>query len=181
MGVTLTTQPDPPRMGETTFEATVTQGGQPVTDAAVSVELYMPAMPEMKKALRARSWSVGSGRQVSVVQEDWQGGFLAFFHPPLRLGETVPLLRRVCAPLPPTAYAGVDIALVSHLHLDHFDLPSLRRLGPNVTLVVPAGAGPLLRRAGFTAVRELATGDLIEAATSVTGGMPKALDTPLVR
>lgn len=50
VNVTLTTQPEPPRTGEATFEATVTQGGQPVTDASVSVELYMPAMPEMKMA-----------------------------------------------------------------------------------------------------------------------------------
>ena len=46
--VTLTTQPDPPKMGETTFEAIVMQGGQPVTDADVSVELFMAAMPSMK-------------------------------------------------------------------------------------------------------------------------------------
>jgi hypothetical protein len=45
--VTLTTQPNPPRMGETTFEATVMMGGQPVTDADVSVELFMAAMPAM--------------------------------------------------------------------------------------------------------------------------------------
>ena len=46
--VTLVTQPDPPKMGETTFEAMVMQGGQPVTDADVSVELFMAAMPTMK-------------------------------------------------------------------------------------------------------------------------------------
>ena len=45
--VTLTTQPDPPKMGETTFEAMVMQGGQPVMDADVSVELFMAAMPSM--------------------------------------------------------------------------------------------------------------------------------------
>ena len=48
--VTLTTQPDPPRMGETTFDAMVMQGGQPVTDADVSVELFMAAMPSMNMA-----------------------------------------------------------------------------------------------------------------------------------
>ena len=48
--VTLTTQPDPPKMGETTFEAMVMMGAQPVTDADVSVELFMPAMPQMKMA-----------------------------------------------------------------------------------------------------------------------------------
>ena len=46
--ITLTSQPDPPKMSETTFEAMVMQGGQPVTDADVSVELFMAAMPSMK-------------------------------------------------------------------------------------------------------------------------------------
>ena len=45
--ITLTSQPDPPKIGETTFEAMVMQGGQPVTDADVSVELFMAAMPSM--------------------------------------------------------------------------------------------------------------------------------------
>lgn len=45
--ITLTSLPDPPKMGDTTFEAVVMQGGQPVTDADVSVELFMAAMPSM--------------------------------------------------------------------------------------------------------------------------------------
>jgi hypothetical protein len=45
--VTLMTEPDPPRTGEATFDAMVTQGGQPVTDADVSVALFMAAMPSM--------------------------------------------------------------------------------------------------------------------------------------
>jgi hypothetical protein len=45
--VTLNTNPDPPRTGEATLEAMVTEGGQPVTDADVSVELFMAAMPSM--------------------------------------------------------------------------------------------------------------------------------------
>ena len=50
VAVTLTTQPGPPKMGKTTFEAMVMMGGQPVTDADVSVGLFMPAMPQMKMA-----------------------------------------------------------------------------------------------------------------------------------
>jgi hypothetical protein len=46
--ITLTSQPDPPRTGENTFEVMVMQGGQPVTDAEVSVEFFMAAMPQMK-------------------------------------------------------------------------------------------------------------------------------------
>jgi hypothetical protein len=46
--VTLTSQPDPPKPGETTFEAMVMQDGRPLTDTDVSVELFMAAMPAMK-------------------------------------------------------------------------------------------------------------------------------------
>lgn len=41
-------QPDPPKTGESLFEVTVKDSkGQPVTDAEVSVQLFMPAMPTM--------------------------------------------------------------------------------------------------------------------------------------
>ena len=64
--VTLTTQPDPPRMGETTFEAMVMMGGQPVTDADVSVELFMAAMPAMNMPEMRNSVALtheGGGRE----------------------------------------------------------------------------------------------------------------------
>ena len=47
LDVQLTTMPNPPTIGKNTFEATVTQDGTPVTDATVSVEVYMAAMPAM--------------------------------------------------------------------------------------------------------------------------------------
>jgi len=65
-------------------------------------------------------------------------------------------LRRVASSLDSELHSKIDIAVVSHLHLDHFDEPSLRLLGPDVRLVVPAGAGPLLARPGFGRVDELA-------------------------
>jgi RND family efflux transporter MFP subunit len=41
-------QPDPPKMGESLFEVAVKDpAGQPVTDAEVAVQLFMPAMPTM--------------------------------------------------------------------------------------------------------------------------------------
>jgi L-ascorbate metabolism protein UlaG (beta-lactamase superfamily) len=55
------------------------------------------------------------------------------------------------------ALAGVDAVLLSHVHYDHLDRPSLRRLGTDVTVVVPAGARRLLR--GFSDVREVDVGD----------------------
>lgn len=55
-------------------------------------------------------------------------------------------------------YAGVDAVLISHLHRDHLDLPSLRLLGSGTRLIVPRGAGALLHRSGFEDVVELSVG-----------------------
>lgn len=60
--ITLTTDPDPVRMGENTFEAMVMQGGQPVTDADVSTEFFMAAMPSMNMPeMRTRADLVHEG------------------------------------------------------------------------------------------------------------------------
>lgn len=48
--VTFTSEPDPPRMGENTFDVMVMTGNEPVTDAEVSVDFFMPAMPSMNMA-----------------------------------------------------------------------------------------------------------------------------------
>lgn len=77
---------------------------------------------------------------------------------------TDPLLRRRVAHLRRLVpLAGdlrpVDAVLLSHLHRDHADLPSLRRLGQSTPLIAPRGAGLLLRRRGFHAVHELDEGE----------------------
>ena len=63
--ITLTSQPDPPATGENTFDVMVMQGGQPVTDADVSVEFFMAAMPQMKMPAMKNSVTLkheGGGR-----------------------------------------------------------------------------------------------------------------------
>ena len=81
---------------------------------------------------------------------------------------TDPLLRRRVAHLrhiaPPKPQA-VDAVLVSHLHYDHLDLPSLRRIGRGVRVVVPLGAGGFLRRHGFRDVVELAEGESVSVGS----------------
>jgi hypothetical protein len=47
LDIMLMSKPDPPAMGSNTFEVMVMSGGQPVTDADVSVDLFMAAMPSM--------------------------------------------------------------------------------------------------------------------------------------
>jgi L-ascorbate metabolism protein UlaG (beta-lactamase superfamily) len=68
-------------------------------------------------------------------------------------------LRRVADPHEPATVEEIDTALVSHLHYDHLDLPSLDRLGRSLHLVVPAGGGGILRRRGFGHVSELDVGE----------------------
>jgi L-ascorbate metabolism protein UlaG (beta-lactamase superfamily) len=71
------------------------------------------------------------------------------------LRDHVAHLRRQVPPPDPATYADIDAVLISHLHHDHLDLASLRLLGLEIPLIVPAGAGELLRRDGFNDVTEL--------------------------
>ena len=70
-------------------------------------------------------------------------------------------LRRK-SPVDPAALAGVDLVLLSHTHHDHLDLPSLDRLDLDAQVLVPSGAGGLIRRRGFRVVREVVAGDEVE-------------------
>ncbi len=62
----------------------------------------------------------------------------------------------------PGALDGVDVILISHVHHDHLDLPSLDRLDRDAQVLVPAGAGSLLRRRGFRVVREVHAGQEVD-------------------
>jgi len=73
-------------------------------------------------------------------------------------------LRRHGPPPAPEAMRDLDAVLISHLHHDHLDLPSLRLLPAGTPLVVPRGAAVMLRRHGFADVRELAAGESTEVA-----------------
>ena len=59
---------------------------------------------------------------------------------------TDPLLRnrvthlRRAAKVDAASLRGVDAVLISHLHYDHLDMPSLQRLGREMPVVAPKGA-----------------------------------------
>jgi L-ascorbate metabolism protein UlaG (beta-lactamase superfamily) len=57
---------------------------------------------------------------------------------------------------------GLDCVLISHLHHDHCDLPTLRQLGQQLPLLVPVGTGKWLRRRGFSQVEELPVGSAVQ-------------------
>jgi L-ascorbate metabolism protein UlaG (beta-lactamase superfamily) len=72
------------------------------------------------------------------------------------------LSRRVAVPL---EVGEIDAVLISHVHRDHLDLPSIVALAGAPPIVVPAGAGELLRRRGCEHVIELREGE----STMVSG------------
>ena len=68
-------------------------------------------------------------------------------------------LRRHGAPPAPDVMEALDAVLISHLHHDHADVPSLRRIDRDIPVLAAPGSGRLLERQGFTAVAELAPGE----------------------
>jgi L-ascorbate metabolism protein UlaG (beta-lactamase superfamily) len=68
-------------------------------------------------------------------------------------------LRRVAARADVGALHDLDALLVSHLHYDHLDVKSLREVGRMTRVIVPVGAGGMLRSRGFAHVTELNVGD----------------------
>ena len=74
-----------------------------------------------------------------------------------------PLLRR--GPLPGAdVTSDLDGILISHLHIDHLDVRSMRLLDKSTPVVIPAHGVKLMRRLGFRDVRTLSPGETVEVA-----------------
>ena len=74
-------------------------------------------------------------------------------------------LKRLVAPAAPlNLLPKVDLVLLSHAHMDHFDLPTLRRLESSRTTVITASkTSDLLRPWRYGKVHELAWGERTRA------------------
>jgi L-ascorbate metabolism protein UlaG (beta-lactamase superfamily) len=65
-----------------------------------------------------------------------------------------------------------DIVLLSHLHYDHADLPSLRKLPATATIIAPRGSGKYLRRWARVQVHEVGEGDTLRIADVEVTALP---------
>ena len=77
---------------------------------------------------------------------------------------TDPLLRSRLGPLVRVARAAgiaqrIDVVCLSHLHMDHADAVSLRRVAAAALVVAPRGSAGWLRNRGVVNVRELSPGE----------------------
>jgi L-ascorbate metabolism protein UlaG (beta-lactamase superfamily) len=97
----------------------------------------------------------------------WAGGSVVF--DPM-LGRWIKGVRRAVEPgLSPADLEGVSVILISHSHLDHLHVPTLRRLSRNATVVVPPGGARHLADMGFSRVLELSVGgDLAIGGLQIT-------------
>lgn len=73
-------------------------------------------------------------------------------------------LERIAPRVGAAAAGAVDGVLLSHLHADHTDIPTLRALDRRGPIVAPAGAGGWLRARGVRDVREIAAGGQVTVA-----------------
>ena len=87
------------------------------------------------------------------------------------LRERIVMLRR-SEPLDPGNLEDLDAVLISHIHYDHLDLGSLRRLENAKTIVLPRGAGALLHRRLPASVHELDAGEEIEIGSVTVRAVP---------
>ena len=81
-------------------------------------------------------------------------------------------LRRHGPPPSPGLPKIADAVLISHLHRDHLDLSSLRRIPRRTPIVIPRGAGRWVDRGGPHPVVELARGETVSVGEAEVTGVP---------
>lgn len=62
----------------------------------------------------------------------------------------------------PDKIETLDAVLISHLHYDHLDLPSLKEVGPSPQIILPKGGGSILENNQMLNFREIEIGEQFE-------------------
>jgi L-ascorbate metabolism protein UlaG (beta-lactamase superfamily) len=66
--------------------------------------------------------------------------------------------RAASAPLKPAALGPLDVILITHAHMDHLDIPSLKALPKSAAVIACDKCATLIRPLGYVDVRELKWG-----------------------
>jgi len=70
--------------------------------------------------------------------------------------------RHVAPPLSPAELQSVDVILITHAHMDHLDIPSLKTMPKKAVVVACHQCSSLIAPLGFADVRELKWGEQTE-------------------
>lgn len=70
------------------------------------------------------------------------------------------------------SHRAADVVLISHMHYDHADLPSLRQLPPTTRVIAPYGSGRYLERWAGVQVHEMREGDRVRIADVEITALP---------
>jgi L-ascorbate metabolism protein UlaG (beta-lactamase superfamily) len=82
------------------------------------------------------------------------GGARVLTDPVLR--NRIAHILRIAPPPPPETVENLDAVLISHAHHDHLDMPSLRRIPPEVPVIAPPGCAALVRKSGHELIEAVA-------------------------
>ncbi len=116
-------------------------------------------LASLQVGLADSSWVMMTSRITYIGHATTLDGYRVLTDPVLR--NWLAHLRRQGPAIEAAWIRGLDAVLISHPHLDHLDLPSLRLLDRHTPLIVPTGAGALLRRQGFAQIAELRPGETV--------------------
>ncbi|WP_400161999.1 MBL fold metallo-hydrolase [Brevibacillus sp. TJ4] len=89
----------------------------------------------------------------------------------IRIAGVIPVGPKRFTPpaLQPEEIGEVDLILLSHAHMDHIDLPTLRKLATrNIDVITAKNTSGLLRRMPFKSVAELEPGQTVQTADGLT-------------
>jgi L-ascorbate metabolism protein UlaG (beta-lactamase superfamily) len=99
----------------------------------------------------------------STVLVDLQG--VRVLTDPLFGHVAVGAIRRQAPAVHPDTLVGISAVFISHGHLDHLDLASLRAIPGEPVFIVPAGLGRVVARAARGAIHELRAGDRLQVGS----------------
>jgi L-ascorbate metabolism protein UlaG (beta-lactamase superfamily) len=81
------------------------------------------------------------------------------------LGHLAMAIRRHAPHADPAAFTGLSAVFISHGHMDHLDLESLRALPGEPIFFVPVGLGHIVAKATNGVVHEMRAGDRLQVGT----------------